>query len=939
MKNININNNIDNNDKIKTFIKLEFSELKKKDLYELDESKKFITLYNLETKNQLTEKKIYPFEFDKIFLNNDSYSYIYEEICLNCIKQFIEGVSFSFISFGETNSNKFNLLFGNVVQDYTNINNHGIFIRYLSDLINKNKIYNYNIKLSSILIYEDKLVDLFDIIDINKKKKINNISDLLKNSIKIGKDPKIINTISKNEINNNDEIDKIIINLHEMINILLNLDNKGNNYIYSLSNICFIIYLLDKNEITLSTSTFLLLNGCEHTYDTNNQKYDKEVKNSIAKTVANTINIQLTYDSILNCIKNNKYITNSINPMNNKTKNLERKLSRKTIYKENNNEKISQTNESSFNKVINKNSKLIIALYDICFSNNINKIKYRIIGNIKPMTEYFKITRDTLLFCSKCYKIMNNPNAEITSSEETKKNNDIEELNFQIKLHKKQIDTLNRTLEKKNSHIDYLSKHYNAQINAIKKYFDFKGDPNTLISEDINYEENNYIKNMKYKIKIQEKEIEEYKLKIEKLEHEFNRYKNISSIKTNDEAMINYYLSIKNDNTVKDFVNKLNKEIIELNEIIKKKDKIIEELKKDLDKKGNILCNIHKINKNKKENKKLKENQTNEIIIKLKNEIKTMKINEQKNIQDLNENYNSIINENKDTIHNIQQRLNGIEEIYKKQLRILNKELVELCEIILNLLNGYENLFDGENSKEGKLNMKKKEDFDKVIANINEEINCYNFSYLYQELKNQNKTKESIIESLTKENIKNIKKTINNEIDSTKRMVKEDKLIISAKEMAISELNNKLLSMSNYLKEQVKQNNKNNIIINSQKLTIERMQKSAFIYENLLKNKMKDKIISNLKYHSPNFSRKKFIRKNIINNLNLSNNIYNNKKIMDDLSIINDPSSIKMEKYEVSFKSERKDDIFKNKSKEKKEIFFIKKSKRPFSSDNHKNNN
>ena len=35
-------------DKIKAFIKLEYSELKKKDIYEVDESKKFITIYNLD---------------------------------------------------------------------------------------------------------------------------------------------------------------------------------------------------------------------------------------------------------------------------------------------------------------------------------------------------------------------------------------------------------------------------------------------------------------------------------------------------------------------------------------------------------------------------------------------------------------------------------------------------------------------------------------------------------------------------------------------------------------------------------------------------------------------------------------------------------------------------------------------------------------------------
>ena len=213
------NNDIDiinNNEKIKSFIKLEFSEIQKKDIYEIDKSKKYITIYNLETKDDIIEKKSYNFEFDKIFTNNDSNSYIYEEICLNCIKQSFEGISFNFISFGETNSNKFNLLFGKIKEDYNNINNHGIFIRYLKDLFDKNKKYNYNIKLSSLLIYEDILLDLFNIIDINNNK--NNkenldFNDFIKNSIKIEKDINIINKITKSEYYN-DDINKIIIFLH-----------------------------------------------------------------------------------------------------------------------------------------------------------------------------------------------------------------------------------------------------------------------------------------------------------------------------------------------------------------------------------------------------------------------------------------------------------------------------------------------------------------------------------------------------------------------------------------------------------------------------------------------------------------------------------------------------------------------------------------------------
>ena len=161
----------DNNDIIKVFIKLEFSETKIQNLYEINKSRKIITIYD-------TENNPYHFEFDKIFNNIDTNSYIFEEICLNCITQNFEGISFSFISYGETNSNKFNLLFGKILEenDQININNHGLFIRYLNDLMKKNIMYNYDIRLSLMLIYEDKLIDLFDLFNLDNKN--NNNYDL-----------------------------------------------------------------------------------------------------------------------------------------------------------------------------------------------------------------------------------------------------------------------------------------------------------------------------------------------------------------------------------------------------------------------------------------------------------------------------------------------------------------------------------------------------------------------------------------------------------------------------------------------------------------------------------------------------------------------------------------------------------------------------------------
>ena len=115
--------------------------------------------------------------------------------------------------------------------------------------------------------------------------------------------------------------------MHEIINILFNLNNKKNN-IYSLSNICLIIYLEDKSGKTLSTSSFLLLNGCEHLYDTNNQKYDIKVENSITATVTNTLNLQITYESIINLIKTN---ISKMNSNNNKFNHIERKSSKKFL--------------------------------------------------------------------------------------------------------------------------------------------------------------------------------------------------------------------------------------------------------------------------------------------------------------------------------------------------------------------------------------------------------------------------------------------------------------------------------------------------------------------------------------------------------------------------------------------------------------------------------
>ena len=231
----------------------------------------------------------------------------------------------------------------------------------------------------------------------------------------------------------------------------------------------------------------------------------------------NSLNVQTTYDSIINCNKFNKYIISSKNK-NIENNDIKRKSLDKNKLKDKKEKKLLPSKDEILNEDISKYSKLIVVLYSICFNPNIKNINFRIIGNIKPTPDYFIMTRDTLLFCSNCFKILDT-NDKLSSEKFIKKNN-LDDLNFQIKLHLNKIDSLNHQLEKKEDQINFLSKNYNAQINAIKKYFDFDGDPNEIIFGNYNPEEENYFQNLKYKIRRQEKQIKKYKSKLEESKNE-----------------------------------------------------------------------------------------------------------------------------------------------------------------------------------------------------------------------------------------------------------------------------------------------------------------------------------------------------------------------------------------------------------------------------------
>ena len=465
-----MNKNDNNKDIIKTFLRILNIKESKNSLYSMDLSKNIFSLYSAEGNKQ-------DFELNKIFTSKDENSYIYEIICLNTIKDCIKGISYSFISFGETVNNKIEFLIGDLVNNYKDINYYGLFIRLLDNLLKKknNKEISYCINFSNFLIYENNLIDLTYYG--NKKKEEYEINNnlFLSNGFQIKNNSNVINNMNKINVNN---INELIKYLNYIMKFFCKLDKK----IYSKSNICFVIYLENESlNKAVSTISFISLCGSENLYGEeiqrmNNSDASKKEK-SILDATKSSIETRYTFDSILNSIENNNYIRN---------------------YKNENKKQIKEENKDEIEEKKGL-SKLTIVLYDICFGKNISNIKYRFIGNIRPLEGYYKSVKDVLLFLFDCSKIMKKKvdSNNLNLFEKNEKSEEIFNLEYKIKVQSKTITDLNNNLETQNRKIIFLEKTYKEQINAIKKYFNFKGDINILLSGQPNTKEMEYIEKIK----------------------------------------------------------------------------------------------------------------------------------------------------------------------------------------------------------------------------------------------------------------------------------------------------------------------------------------------------------------------------------------------------------------------------------------------------------
>ena len=785
---------------IKTFLKVEKTGDNEDSLFSLDEK------HNIFSLNSLNKEKL-NFEFDKIFIDKDENSYIYENVGNNFIQEYIKGINYCFISFGENFNKKFETIIGDIKENFSKVNNYGILMRFLDELLKKRKQneFDYTIKLSNFLIYEDNLIDLTKVRNKTQKDYQIDLNFLLSDAHKIKNDSNIINKMNQINLTN---FNDIINYLHCIHNFLYKINDEK---VYNKFNICFIIYLFDEisNKI-ISTISFIILLGSENLYEKYIANLDKEKinnNNKLIKNVKFSLEARNTFNSIIESISNNM----------------------------------------SFNQLIkNKinseicDSKLTIVLHNICFGKDISKIKYRIIGNIKPTKGNYQNTKDVLIFLFDLWKIFNFKKEIKSEIIENKNNNDNIQFNLEytIKEQKNKINNLTWKIEKLNNKIKFLETNYQKQINVLRNCFEFNGDINILLSGDEKSKEMKYVQKYKnYQNTIRDYEITQKNLEtnLEESKKEIELLKGKLNSRKEQQDMINYYLAAQNsiiskkndkDNSK---CNNLLKQIGELTQKIITKDKLISTLQKELDKTKNIFLDFPNYTETLRENDKMKkiieENKygNKNIESSLREKIENMKQKEKKVLKEMKLNYDSIILEKDNELLKLQKNL-------EEKAKDNNKTILELIKIYRTLINFISYI------EKNKTNLvQNSKELNETIKGINNGLNKFVYPNLFRELKLKN---QNIID--LKDISKDSDLSKNSEIirKETKKEKQEiNKSLETSKDKIIEELKEKYKMLCMTFDLQIKKNNNNLVIINSQKRTIEKLEKELNLYRNFMEKK------------------------------------------------------------------------------------------------------
>ena len=902
-------------DAIKSFLRIETPQIKDQIYYKVNSQNNIISLYD--PVNKKPSDKTLNFELDKIFTSENENSYIYEEICLNTIKDSLDGISYSFITYGDTSSHKLDVLIGNLDDSISNINNRGIYPRLLENLLKKikrkeNKSKKMCILSSFFLVYDNNLIDLsnFKNIDLTNFTK----NDLFNKAFIIKNETDIVNKIEKIKI---EKTEDNLLYINQILSLLINLERDTKEHIYSRSHICIVLYLVSKQEDninTISSISFVLLNGSEYLYSGKTKKLisqtqgDVNINKSLIEGTKYTLETHYTYETLYNCIKSVKCL-NTFEGAGSLYKNTKKEY---TLF-----------------------SQLTTVLYNICFSDDIPKIKFRIIGTILPNTGFYQSVKDTLIFLFDCRCIMKKKkiinyedylakNDNPLDLLEKKKDDYIFQLESKVKNQKKKIEELNQNILKKDDKINVLQKSYIEQINIVKKKLNFPGDINVLIAGGENTKEAKFVREMKeYQdcIKRNEGNIHILEKKLKLANDEIAKLKNKNTIKSTDDTMINYYLSVqqakddrsKENDSIKFLYNKID----ELKKEIDAKNKVNEQLKKEIQNKNNIIFNLpfslkdtytpnrmlsprnaeisgslsgpkeilseeknSKLNneeENNKENGEKDKKNNNDSLededIFYSGEIKRLKFNHKKNMEIMEQKYKNLISDKNKEFDELKSYINKINDMHKREIDSYKKEIVKYNEMFMQLISNYKRIFFSKLTPQCTIITltNKKEEFDNIILNIDKDVNHLNFPLLFKELESKDLLNVNVTGNISNMKKAGLKvKKIQNIID-----INEDKKVNETKSIFKDEVPPpSIQNMKSFVKGTT---NEGKIIINKERLN--EMSKEALVIHCLNLNK----IVNEVEHYLEKYAeyKKGFNVEEFENNISYKENIINelNNKI------------------------------------------------------------
>ena len=867
------------NERIQTFLKIKSPEIGDKQYYTIENNNKVFALHDPIIKVESDKSQKY--EIDKIFEDNTSYKNIYNEITNNCINESLKGTYYTFITYGDSTSEKKDIIFGKNNCDVIN-ENRGLFPRLIEDYLNIKQLENIILKINFIAVNGNKIIDLYKLHEIDNKKytKITQNELLDEYSIDIKSNNEILKQMKLVNINNI----KDIFFMLRVYSLLERLDN-GSSHILNWSHFSFIINIFDNSDNLISKNTFIILAGNEkiNTKITNPHSHNKN-------TIGNTkykVDIEYTFDDIINNLKSNQLSENQVEDL------------------------LSQ-------------SKLMTVLSKTCFMERLGGIKikrkFKILGTILPNTGVYPNVKDTLFFLFACKKIVRNrPKLtakeienlkKLMNDEEDKKDDIIFNLESKLKTQQKEIAELNIRVNLKQEKIDLIMKNYQEQVDCLVREFGFKGDVNVLLSKNEYTKESilaNKIRNATDNNRIKENRLKELEEKIEQLLKEKDRINDLIEMKETDNTLAQIYDEIK-ENKLKEerkikFQNANSKEVENLKKEQENLIKLIDKYKEENEKKFKIIENLPNIINKNVENHDKKEEENEKLISKLtkhyKREISEKgKINKNEN-ENLYKKYEEKLREKKEELKKKEEIL---EEVTKKMILEKGKyldEIVRLNDTFDNIISTYKICFDQRKfgTNVNNLNnyhtfLKLKSDFDKTIDKDAESINKYQYPILYQTLNkdkggrrqslylfksNEEENKENIL--LLSKNQSNINesKYKSNELLIFKDLIKEDeevegmerddlfqyvktikdkiddlndyntkyinhKIGYSVKEFEINdnkinELYSKIDHYKKLLEEQTSKYKKSKIIIESDERTIEKLRNENFMLKKMIEKK------------------------------------------------------------------------------------------------------